>query len=137
MEHAHLDVDGDGFFDQTTLLVQFGSFRPLLHLFTNTCNVNNEILVDEFLRNFESARHDAHLDRSSCDARITLRIVLLNVDGGVFYFAGGVNVGALVQLLRLSRVPLIFDLTRQFATNELLFLWGDLLGQLQRSKPIL
>ena len=43
----------------------------------------------------------------------------------------------LIEFLSLNRVALVFDLRSQLSTNELFFLRGNLLGQLEGLEPIL
>lgn len=63
--------------------------------------------------------------------------MLLNVDTLVLYIRGRIHVGPLIELLSLGSVALVFDLASKLAADELLALWLDLLGELERSEPVL
>lgn len=45
LEFPDLNVNADGFFEQSSLLVKLSSFRPLLHLLADTSYLNDQILL--------------------------------------------------------------------------------------------
>lgn len=136
LEHANLDVDTGGFLDKFTLLVEFGSLSPLLHLFTDTGDLDDECVVVEFVGDVESPLNVAHLDGSAGNASIALSVVLLNIDLLVVLFVG-VEERLLVEFLSLDRVALVLNLTGQLSAYVLFLLRGDLFAEFEGSKPVL
>ena len=89
------------------------------------------------MSNLHTTGHASHLDSRAGDTSIALSVVFVNVDTFVFNLRGWVHVGTLIQFLSLSSVALVLDLGSKFTADELLALWGDLLGELKGSKPVL
>lgn len=137
LEHADLNIDTDSLFDKTSLLIEFGSLWPLLHLLADTSDFNDQVLIIELLGNLHAAGHASHFYGSTSDASVALSVVLFNVDPLVTDFCRWVNVGPLVELLSLGSVSLVLDLASKFAADELLALRRNRLCELKGCEPIL
>jgi len=109
----------------------------LLHLLTDTCDFDDQVLVSKLLGDLHTARHAAHLDGGSGDTSVALSIVLLNIDTLITKFVAGVYVGTLVELLCLRSIALVLDLGSELSADILLTFGSDLLCQLESSEPIL
>ncbi len=136
LEHADLYVDTGGFLNEFTFLVEFGSLSPLLHLFADSGDLDDECVVVEFVGDVESSLNVAHLDGSARDASIALSVVLLDIDLLVVLFVW-VEECLLVEFLSLDSVALVLDLTGQLSAYVLFLLGGDLFAEFEGGEPVL
>lgn len=80
LEHSNLNIDADCFFNETTFLVETCGLWPLLHLLANASDLNDQVLVRQFLSNLHATGHTSHLDGCSGNTSIALSVVLFNIN---------------------------------------------------------
>ena len=105
-------------------------------MLTGGCDVDNQVLLGEFVRNLEASLDVSHLDGCSGHASIALPVVLINIDVVVDRVIS-FEVGLFKEFLRLNCVALVLNLAGKLFTDELFFLRSDRSGELKCSEPIL
>lgn len=123
-----MDVNACCFLNQTSFLVELGGLLPLLHLFADRGYVDHNIVVIYVLSDGKSSLDVSHLDGSPSDTSVALSVVLFMIDIHVIVFLTLVQEGLLVQFLSFNCVSLVFNLRSKLSADELLFVWGNLLG---------
>jgi len=138
LEHLNLNVNTSSFLNKPSFLIKFGCLLPLLHLFADRSDVNNDIVIIDILSNTETSLDISHLDGSPRNTSVTLGVVLLVIDvQRIILFLALVEQSFFIEFLSFDSVALIFYLRGKFSANKLLFVWSDLLGQLEPLEPIL
>ena len=123
-----MNVNACCFFDKSSLLVELCGLLPLFHLFADGGYVNHYIVVIDVLSDGETSLDISHFDGSPSDTSVALSVMLFMIYIHVIVFLTLVEEGLFVKFLSFNCVSLVFNLRSQFSADELLFIWGDLLG---------